>query len=48
MASPSLGGVDVVVIPRAALFDAPFESLQDDFLGTFKRGISRMAPNAHR
>ena len=48
MASPIPGGVDVVVIPRAALFDAPFESLQDDFRGTFKRGISRMAPHAHR
>jgi ribonuclease P protein component len=48
MASPSPGGVDVVVIPHAALFDAPFESLQDDFRGILKRGISRMVPNADR
>jgi ribonuclease P protein component len=48
MASPGLAGVDVVVIPRAALFDAPFESLQDDFRGIFKRGISRIGPNADR
>ena len=46
MATPGSAGVDVVVIPRAALFDAPFESLQDDFSGIFKRGISRIAPNA--
>jgi ribonuclease P protein component len=44
----SPGGVDVVVIPRPALFDAPFDTLQDDFRGILKRGISRIAPNAHR
>ena len=48
MASSSLCGVDVVVIPRVALFDAPFESLQEDFRGIFKRGIFKVAPNAGR
>jgi ribonuclease P protein component len=48
MASPAPAGVDVVVIPRAALLDAPFESVRDDFRGAFERGISRIAPNAGR
>lgn len=46
MASTKPAGVDVVVIPRTALFDASFENVQDDFDVTFERGLSRMAPNA--
>ena len=48
MASPGLAGVDVVVIPRVTLFDASFETIQDDFRGVFNRGVSRVPPNAGR
>ncbi len=35
-------GVDVVVIPKGALLDTPYATLQDDFSGTFRRGMSRV------
>ena len=34
--------VDVVVIPRAELFDATYSNLQDDFRGALTRGIARL------
>jgi ribonuclease P protein component len=37
-------GVDVVVIPRRELFDAPFTDLKRDFHAAWRRGISRVQP----
>jgi ribonuclease P protein component len=41
-------GIDVVVIPRGGMVDAPYESLQDDFRGTLKRGLSRVNADVPR
>ena len=38
---PSPAPVDVVVIPRRELFDAPFTDLERDFRAVFRRGLSR-------
>jgi ribonuclease P protein component len=38
--------VDVVVIPRRELFDAPFSDLERDFRAVFRRGVQRI-PAAH-
>jgi ribonuclease P protein component len=46
--SDSGGSVDVVAIPRAGLFHASYDSLQDDFRGTFRRGMSRVRGHAGR
>jgi ribonuclease P protein component len=43
----SADGVDLVVIPRDVLLEASFASLQDDFRGAFRRGMSRVH-HAHR
>ena len=37
-------GVDVVVIPRRELFDAPFTDLERDFQAAWRRGVSRLQP----
>jgi ribonuclease P protein component len=37
-------GVDVVVIPRRELFDAPFTDLERDFGAAWRRGVSRLLP----
>lgn len=34
--------VDVVVIPKAEMLAAAYGALQDDFRGTFRRGLSRI------
>ena len=34
--------VDLVVIPRRELFDAPFTDLERDFRAVFRRGASRL------
>jgi ribonuclease P protein component len=39
---PDSAGVDLVVIPRDVLLEASFTSLQDDFRGAFRRGMSRV------
>lgn len=45
---PTPASVDVVVIPRRELFDAPFTDLERDFRSAFRRGLSRMpAADAH-
>lgn len=36
--------VDVVVIPRRELFDAPFSDLERDFRAAWRRGSSRLQP----
>ena len=36
--------VDVVVIPRRELFDAPFSDLQRDFCAAWRRGAARFQP----
>lgn len=36
--------VDVVVIPRRELFDAPFTDLERDFRAAWRRGFSRLRP----
>jgi ribonuclease P protein component len=36
--------VDVVVIPRRELFDAPFTDLERDFRAAWRRGYSRLQP----
>jgi ribonuclease P protein component len=41
-------GIDVVVIPREGMVEAPYESLEEDFRATLKRGISRVDANARR
>jgi ribonuclease P protein component len=35
-------GVDVVVIPRREVFDAPYSSLESDFRGALERGAARV------
>ena len=37
-------GVDVVVIPRRELFDAPFSDLERDFRTAWRRGLARLQP----
>ena len=39
---PAAGGVDLVVIPKRELFDAPFTDLQKDFAAAWRRGIARL------
>jgi ribonuclease P protein component len=39
-------GVDVVVIPRRELFDAPFSSLHSDFRSAVKRCAARLPTGA--
>jgi ribonuclease P protein component len=36
--------LDVVVIPRRELFDAPFSDLERDFRAAWRRGSSRLQP----
>ncbi len=38
------GGVDVVVIPRRELFDAPFTDLERDFTAAWRLGVARLQP----
>lgn len=40
--------VDVVVIPRRELFDAPFADLDRDFRAAWRRGQARMGPTHAR
>ena len=42
---PGGAGVDLVVIPRRELFDAPFTDLQQDFRAAWRRGTSRLSAN---
>jgi len=37
-------GVDVVVIPRRELFNAPFSDLDRDFRAAWRRGVARLQP----
>ncbi len=37
-------GLDVVVIPRRELFDAPFSDLERDFRAAWRRGVARRQP----
>jgi len=39
---PVRPGVDVVVIPRRELFDAPYSNLESDFRGTLERCTARL------
>jgi len=39
---PGLGGVDIVVIPRAELFDAAYPSLEDDYKTVLARCAARL------
>jgi ribonuclease P protein component len=41
---PLQGGraLDLVIIPRRELCDAPFEEIQREFLGAWKRGLTRV------
>jgi ribonuclease P protein component len=43
-----LRGIDVVVIPRRELFDAPYASLETDFRGALKRCAARLPDDASR
>jgi RNase P protein component len=36
--------VDVVVIPRRELFNAPFSDLDRDFRAAWRRGVARLQP----
>jgi len=42
--NPLTSGLDVVVIPRRELFDAPFSDLERDFRTAWQRGVSRLRP----
>lgn len=44
---PAAPAVDVVVIPRRELFDAPYASLQSDFRGTLTRCAARLRVSAN-
>jgi ribonuclease P protein component len=39
---PDGSGLDVVVIPRAELFDAVYENLEEDYRTLLARGIARL------
>ena len=39
---PPASSIDVVVIPRRELFDAPFTDLERDFRSAFRRGLARV------
>ncbi len=39
-----VAAVDVVVIPRRELFDAPYSDLERDFRTAWQRGVSRLQP----
>ena len=39
---PPAAPIDVVVIPRRELFDAPFTDLERDFRSAFRRGLARV------
>lgn len=41
-------GLDVVVIPRRELFDAPYPALENDFRGALRRGASRLSGHVSR
>lgn len=41
---PLPGGLDVVVIPRRELFNAPFSDLERDFRAAWRRGVARLQP----
>lgn len=45
---PGPRGVDIVVIPRRELFDAPYSSLETDFRGAFRRGVTRLPARVSR
>ena len=45
---PGRQDVDVVVIPRRELLDAPYPSLEDDFRSTYRRCAARLQSNAPR
>lgn len=47
-ALPGANGVDIVVIPRRELFDAPYSSLDTDFRSTLKRCAVRLAADGRR
>jgi ribonuclease P protein component len=40
--------LDLVVIPRRELFDAPFTDLERDFLAGWQRGLARLQPARSR
>lgn len=40
--------IDVVVIPRRELFDAPFSDLERDFRAAWRRGVARLQPTHAR
>jgi ribonuclease P protein component len=40
-------GVDIVVIPRRELLDAPYASLENDFRTSLRRSIARLPRRAH-
>ena len=43
LSAPS-AALDVVVIPRRELFDAPFTDLERDFRAGWQRGLARLKP----
>lgn len=43
---PGGAGVDLVVIPRRELFDAPFNEIQKDFCSAWRRGAAKL-PASH-
>jgi ribonuclease P protein component len=45
---PGRQDVDVVVIPRRELLDAPYSSLENDFRSTYRRCAARLPGNARR
>lgn len=42
-APPEIPGVDLVVIPRREIFDAPYASLESDLRGALARGAARLS-----
>ena len=40
----TVAAIDVVVIPRRELFDAPYSDLERDFRTAWQRGVSRLQP----
>jgi ribonuclease P protein component len=46
VAASSTGSIDIVVIPRRELFDAPYASLEQDFRSALRRCASRRSSHA--
>jgi ribonuclease P protein component len=43
-----IGGVDIVIVPRREMLDAPFATLEADYIALLARRTERAGPRPHR